>query len=905
MYAQDIVVESVMSGKLVLIDGNSIINRAFFGVPDLTNSEGLHTNAIYGFLNIMFRIFSEENPDYLVVAFDVHAPTFRHQMYAGYKGTRKGMPEELKEQVPYLKNLLKAMGITIMEKAGFEADDILGTLAKRAEREGLEVTLVSGDRDLLQIATDHILIRIPKTKGGKTEIENYHTKDVIEKYGLEPFQIIELKGLMGDASDNIPGVPKIGEKTATELLKTYRTIDNLKNHIDEITKNSIRTTLTENFHLAELSRTLATIEINADIELDFEDARLKDIYTKEAYVLVKNLGFNNLLSKFSEGATEVCEDLGDNFEIIDDFAKSEEIFSNLCKKDKVGFYLANTKEGVGRDKVCDVVGLALCYEDSAVFIPTTGLISEEYLCNRFAGAALESSNTKFITFDLKDQLSYLKGLADIDFLREHVVDIAIGAYICNPLKSDYTICDVANEYLNLIIKSRAELFGKKDLRSVYFLEPKAVSGYACMYSYVCLQAHDAVCSRIAELGMNDLFYDMEMPLIGCLFGMEDAGIRVLPDKLKDYSESLKKQIDELGQAIKNQAGEDINVNSPKQLGEVLFVKMGIPGGKKTKTGYSTSADILEKLAPDYPFVADILRYRALSKLRSTYTDSLLGFVERDGRIHSTFNQTITATGRISSVEPNLQNIPVRMKEGRLIRAAFVPEEGCVFVDADYSQIELRLMAHLSGDEQLIEAFKEGADVHAITASKVFKIPLDEVSDIQRRNAKAVNFGIIYGISAFGLSEGLNISRKDAKEFIDNYFETFPKVKEYLDSCVSVAKEKGYVSTVYGRRRPIPELNSSNFMQRSFGERVAMNAPIQGMAADIMKIAMIRVHRRIKQEGLKSKIILQVHDELMIEALKDELDKVSAILKEEMEKAADIKVPMTVSLSIADTWYDAK
>lgn len=894
-----------MSEKLVLIDGNSIVNRAFFGLPDLTNSEGLHTNAIYGFLNIMFRIMSEENPDFLVVAFDVHEPTFRHKMYSAYKGTRKGMPEELKEQVPYLKKLLTAMGITTVEKGGYEADDILGTLARRGEKAGMEVTLVSGDRDLLQIATDRVLIRIPKTKGGKTEIENYHTQDVIDRYGLEPFQIIELKGLMGDSSDNIPGVPKIGEKTATELLKTYITIDNLKNHIDEITKNSVRTTLTENFHMAELSRTLATIETNADIELDFESARLGDIFTAEAYVMVKNFGFNNLLSKFSDSATKVSEDYKESFRTIDDFGEAENIFNGLCQKSEVAFYLANEKTGVGVDRVRDVVGLALSYDDETIFVPAKGLISDSYLCERFAKAALQAKNTKFITFDFKDQLIYFPTLSEGDFLRNNVIDIAIGAYICNPLKNDYTVCDVANEYMGLIIKSRQELFGKEDLRTVYFVNPDVVSDYACTFAYVCGKAKESVCKRIEDLGMNDLFYNIEIPLIGCLFDMEMLGIRILPDELKSYSKSLETQIVSLEQKIKEEAGVDFNLNSPKQLGEVLFEKMAIPGGKKTKTGYSTSADVLEKLAPDYPFVADILRYRALSKLKSTYTDSLLAYVENDGRIHSTFNQTITATGRISSVEPNLQNIPVRMEEGRLIRKSFVPKEGCKFVDADYSQIELRLMAHLSGDEQLIEAFKEGADVHAITASKVFKAPLEEVTPLMRRNAKAVNFGIIYGISAFGLSEDLNISRKEAKEFIENYFETFPGVKKYLDEGVESAKEKGYVVTAYGRRRPVPELTSSNFMQRSFGERVAMNAPIQGMAADIMKIAMIRVRKRLAKEELKARIILQVHDELMVETPIEEMEKVQLVLKEEMEKAAELKVPMPVSLSIADTWYEAK
>lgn len=894
-----------MSGKLVLIDGNSIINRAFFGIPDLTNSQGLHTNAIYGFLNILFRILSEENPDYLVVAFDVHEPTFRHKIYAEYKGTRKGMPDELRQQVPHLKELLRAMGITIVEKGGLEADDILGTLARRGEAAGFEVTLVSGDRDLLQIASDKTLIRIPKTKGGKTEIENYHTEDVIARYGLEPLQIIELKGLMGDSSDNIPGVPKIGEKTATELLKTYGTIDNLKNHIDEITKKSVRETLTENFHMAELSRTLATIEVNADIELDFEDALLGNIFTPEAYVLVKNFGFNNMLSKFSESASKLDDDYKNLFEKIDDFSEAEAVLNSMQSEKEVAFYIVNDKEGIGADRVCDVTGISLCFEERCVFIPVGGLITKEYLCERFTKAVKNCPDTKFITFDFKDQLYYVPELAGSDFLKNQMFDTGLGAYLSNPLKNDYTVCDIANEYLNLVVKSRSEVFGKDSIATVYFVNPDAVFDYACTYAYVCKTAYEPIKDRLVKASMTDLFFNIEMPMIGCLFDMERCGIRIIPEELRTYGRKLEEEINQLERSIKEEAGEDFNVNSPKQLGEILFVKMGIPGGKKTKTGYSTSADVLEKLAPDYPFVANILKYRALAKLKSTYTDSLLSYVDRDGRIHSTFNQTITATGRISSVEPNLQNIPVRMEAGRLIRKAFVPAAGCKFVDADYSQIELRLMAHLSNDPSLIEAFNQGADIHAITASKVFKTPLDEVTPLMRRNAKAVNFGIIYGISAFGLSEDLNISRKEAKEFIESYFETFPGVKKYLDDGVSAAKKDGYVSTPFGRRRPVPELASSNFVQRSFGERVAMNAPIQGMAADIMKIAMINVRDRLIDEGLKSRIILQVHDELMVETYEEEIEKVEAVLKEEMEKATTLKVPMPVSLSVADTWYDAK
>ncbi|MCR5672302.1 MAG: DNA polymerase I [Lachnospiraceae bacterium] len=880
-----------MGKKLVLIDGNSIINRAFFGLPDLTNSQGLHTNAIYGFLNIMFRILSEEDADSLVVAFDVHAPTFRHEMYEAYKGTRKGMPDELREQVPVLKKLLGAMNIRIMEKAGLEADDILGTLAKRGEAAGYDVTLVSGDRDLLQIATDKILIRIPKTKGGKTEIEDYHTEDVIAKYGLTPLQIIELKGLMGDSSDNIPGVPRIGEKTATELLKEYHDIDNLKDHIQEITKKSVRETLTENFDMAILSRKLATIETDADIDLDLEDAKLGDIYTNEAYLIVKELGFKNMLSKFEGASTAVNDDYLKSFETVDDLDKVNLIIASAGKED-ISFFVTQ-------------VGLAITFSaNRTIFIPAAGMHPLQFLCSEFTKAVLEGNN-RICTFDLKSQLEYVPELSDCDLAKERITDILVGAYLCNPLKNDYTIEDVANEYAALVIKSREELFGKRDLAESFMLFPDKVAECVCTCSYVSFITRDKVLSRIENLKMTDLFRDIEMPLIPCLYDMERLGIKLIPAQLKAYGDKLDVQLREIEKEIHDEAQEDFNINSPVQLGEILFVKMGIPGGKKTKKGYSTAADVLEKLAPDYPFVSHILEYRALAKLRSTYTDGLIAFVAGDGRIHSTFNQTITATGRISSTEPNLQNIPVKMEQGRLIRKYFVPEEGKCFIDADYSQIELRIMAHLSGDTSLIEAFNSGADIHAITASKVFHVPLDEVTSIMRRNAKAVNFGIIYGISAFGLSEDLNITRKDAKEFIDEYFATFPKVKEFLDGGVADAKKNGYVTTVFGRRRPLPELSSSNFMQRSFGERVAMNAPIQGTAADIMKIAMIKVKKRLESEKLKARVILQVHDELLVEAPEDEKEKVEKLLKEEMENAVSFSVPMIVETSTGYNWYEAK
>lgn len=895
-----------MSEKLILIDGNSIMNRAFYGLPLLTNSDGLHTNAIYGFVNILLRILNEENGDYLCVAFDVKAPTFRHKMYEAYKGTRKGMPDELREQVPVLKELLAAMNVKMIEMPGYEADDILGTLAKRAEKMQMDVTLVSGDRDLLQVATDKILIRIPKTKGGKTEIENYHTKDVIDKYGLEPLQIIELKALMGDSADNIPGVPKIGEKTATELLKEYHDIENLHDNIDKITKNSVKTTLTENFDMAVMSKKLATIDIDAPVELDFADAKIPNMFNDNSYSLVKKLGFKNLLSKFETSEAKPSLATLPDAVRVDDFSAAELLFDSLKNFNRVGFVAVTDKADDGNAKHFKLLGICLCTaEQKLSYIPVGGFITADYLKDRFEKAVLSAPKTVFATCDLKQQLFVFDGLCDTKIISGHIYDLCIGAYLINPLKNDYSIDDVATIYGDTLMPSYTEKFGKKSIAEVYADDENGFFEYYSAFAFSCYKAMDNLRSKITELGMCDLYEKIEMPLVASLADMESCGIRIIASELVEYGNKLKEELREIEANIYKEAGEEFNINSPVQLGEILFTKMQLPGGKKTKKGYSTAADVLEKLAPDYPFVRDILKYRAVSKLISTYAEGLLAYVDDDGRIRSTFNQTITATGRISSTEPNLQNIPVRMEQGRLIRKVFVPKDGCVFVDADYSQIELRIMASLSKDERLIEAFNRGDDIHAITASKVFKVELDEVTPLMRRNAKAVNFGIIYGISAFGLSEDISVSKKEAKEFIEQYFETFPAVKVFLDELVENARNNGYVTTFMGRRRPVPELKSSNFIQRSFGERVAMNAPIQGSAADIMKIAMIRVHDVLKERGLKSRIILQVHDELLVETYKEELDEVRTILDEEMEGAADLAVRLIAESSVGNNWYEAK
>ena len=887
--------------KIVLIDGHSILNRAFYGVPDLTNSAGLHTNAVYGFLNILFKILEEESPDYLTVAFDVKAPTFRHEIYKEYKGTRKPMPEELRQQVPALKEVLTAMGIKMMEKAGLEADDILGTLAKKAEKEGMEVSLVSGDRDLLQIATDVIKIRIPKTKGGKTEIEDYYAADVKEKYQVTPTAFIELKALMGDTADNIPGVPKVGEKTATELMVQFGTLENLYTHVDEVGKKSVRESLINNKELAYLSKTLAEINVDSPLDFSFEEARVHDFYTEEAYVVFKKLEFKNLLSHFEKGISN--DSITAGFQMVSGLPEAEEVFGKALESGgEVGFAILkdstiknNSSKG---GKTGGFAGIALGFDSGrCFFIQCTGLVTEEYLRGKMAEV---SSCTKLCCGDIKGAYDYL--MCDDT---QRFFDVILAAYLLNPLKNDYTIADVANEHLGLMIPEQAQRFGKASLLEALSQKPEEFTQYACFLAYVALKAAPVLREKLDEAGMLTLMNEIEMPLTYVLYDMEKEGILVKPQELKAYGEALTGRISELEQKIYKEAGTEFNINSPKQLGEILFDKLALPGGKKTKTGYSTAADGLEKLAPDHIIVADVLEYRGLAKLKPTYAEGLSAYIGEDNRIHSTFNQTITATGRISSTDPNLQNIPMRMELGRQIRKVFIPKEGCIFTDADYSQIELRILAHMSGDGQLIDAYRMHADIHRITASQVFHIPFDEVTDLQRRNAKAVNFGIVYGISSFGLSQGLSITKKEAAEYIEKYFATYPGVKNFLDKSVKDAREKGYVTTLFGRRRPVPELSSSNFMQRSFGERVAMNSPIQGTAADVIKIAMIKVHQRLKKEKLASKLILQVHDELLIETKKEEADKVQLILEEEMSRAAQLSVRLEIDLHEGNDWYEAK
>ena len=878
-------------GKLVLIDGHSILNRAFYGVPELTNSEGLHTNAVYGFLNIMFKILEEEKPDHLAVAFDLKEPTFRHKMFADYKGTRKPMPQELHEQVPLMKEVLTAMGVPILTMAGYEADDILGTIAKRCQAEGEEVSVVSGDRDLLQLADTHIKIRIPKTSRGTTEIHDYYPEDVKREYHVTPTEFIDVKALMGDTSDNIPGVPSIGEKTATNLIVAYGSIENAYAHLEEVKPPRAKKALEEHYDMAVMSKELAQICITCPIPFAYEDAKIENLYTPEAYQYMKRLEFKSILARFD------VQDMGGNsveehFWSVEDLSGAEQIFEKAKGAKQVGCQLILAEN--------QVAGLAICIGEEEIYtIPAAGFLTGNYLCDHLEEliAKRDPALGLVAVLDLKSQLPYL----NLDY-GSAVVDMGVAGYLLNPLKDTYEYDDLARDYLGMTVPSKTDLLGKQSLAKALKEElPEAVT-CGCYMAY---KAAGVLKERLEKEGMLKLYREMEMPLIYSLYHMEQAGVRVDKEQLKLYGEQLEGKIATLEQEIYELAGEKFNINSPKQLGEILFERMQLPHGKKTKTGYSTAADVLEKLASEYPVVQKILEYRQLTKLNSTYAQGLAGFIREDGRIHGKFNQTITATGRISSTEPNLQNIPVRMELGRAIRKVFVPEDGYVFVDADYSQIELRILAHMSGDERLINAYRDAQDIHAITASEVFHTPLAEVTPLQRRNAKAVNFGIVYGISAFGLSEDLSISRKEALEYINKYFETYPGVKQFLDEQVKLGKEQGYVTTMYGRKRPIPELKSGNFMQRSFGERVAMNSPIQGTAADIMKLAMIAVDRELREKHLRSRIVLQVHDELLVETHRDEAEQVVQILTDRMKHAAALKVSLEVEAHTGDNWLDAK
>lgn len=1000
-----------LTGRLLLIDGHSILSRAFYGVPDLTTSKGVHTNAVYGFLNIMLKAIEDEACDHAAVAFDLERAKLRRtKLYPAYKGTRKPMPEELHEQVPLMQEMLRAMHLPILTLEGYEADDILGTIAKRCAKEGAEVTILSGDRDLLQLADTHIKISIPKTSKGRTELFQYYPEDVVREYGVTPQAFIDVKALQGDTSDNIPGLPGVGPKTATAIITQFGSLAEAKAHMDEIKPPKAQKAMREHWELAELSRALSEIDIQAPVSFDYDSAGIDQMYTQESLALCREFEFKSLIPRFAKGVEEAgrTEAAPENTSVSLDALKAfsdpymaEVIFgdASLEKTISLSIFSERTKDGSLLH-----VAAGLCLAKDRLYAVYS---SPSYPAETLAGdlkalaAKLAERGVRVYTMDLKAALKVLEVARASCFY-----DLGVAAYLLNPLKDSYDYADLARDYAGAAAESPSELFGKTKLfdalaeadalarkeqeaaRNEALAKTASIgvsafaggktsakeeetaqgsemlkagslqeasgdaaeaSGSAAMQmeeetaeaasqetpahqgkklhpafrflgyaAYVPYLTGQPLMKALKEEKCLSLYEEIELPLIYSLNDMETAGIRLDEKTLDAYAKQLQTQITGFEQEIYAQAGEQFNINSPSQLGRILFEKLGLKGGKKTKTGYSTAADVLNKLAPEYPIVSHILRYRALTKLYSTYAAGLPAYVvPADGRIHGTFTQTITATGRISSKDPNLQNIPVRTAEGKEIRKVFVPADGFLFVDADYSQVELRILAALSGDEKLIKAYRDAVDIHRLTASEVFHVPLDEVTDEMRRNAKAVNFGIVYGISAFGLGEDLSISRKEAQDYINRYFETYPKVKTYLDGEVALAKEHGAVRTAFGRIRPVPEIRSSNFMTRSFGERVAMNSPIQGTAADIMKLAMNRVNMALsglspdgKQTGkrYRSRIVLQVHDELLVETAPEEKEAVMALLRENMiaagEKNQKLRaVSLSVDVKAGENWYE--
>ncbi len=878
-----------MNGKIMLLDGNSLINRAYYAMPLLTNKNGEYTNGVYGFLNIFFKFLEEEKPDCCAVCFDVHQPTFRHLEYKEYKGTRKGMPQELVPQMPMLKEVLSAMNIRIFEMGGYEADDLLGTLAREADKQGILPVIVSGDRDLLQLATDTIKIRIPKTKSGSTIVEDYNADDVKAVYGVTPKEFIDVKALMGDASDNVPGVPSIGEKTAIKIIQEYGSVENAIEHADRVKPKKASENLAAFSEQALKSKWLVTIKTDVPMEIDFEGTRLHDIFNEKAYELFKYHDFRSLLSHFD--TESVSEERSTDYKLITDKEKARELLSGINPFEYCAYNIIEENDSI--------IALSLTDKANTAYIVR---LDEDTLTEIF-GDFFANQNCKIAHNGKRDiVLLKRKGIE----LKSIAFDTMLGGYILNSADDRYDCSELAAQFLNESYPSDEEVLGKgKSRKSIKDLDEAAFIQYCGRQSDISYRVYPIMEKQLKENEQEYLYYNIELPLIYVLADMELTGMGIDRNGLIAYRDELDAKLTELTKEIYWLAGEEFNINSPKQLSYILFEKLGLKGGKKTKTGWSTSADILEKLKDKDEIVGKVLEYRSYSKLKSTYADGLLAVVHDDSRIYSTFNQTITTTGRISSTEPNLQNIPIKLELGRKLRKVFIPKEDCVYIDADYSQIELRVLAAMSGDETLINAFKTGQDIHRLTASQVFNVPFDEVTPLQRSNAKAVNFGIIYGIGAFSLSQDLGITKKQADEYIESYFARYPSIKGFIDGCVESAKRLGYGITVFNRRRYIPEISSSNFVQRSFGERVAMNMPVQGTAADIIKIAMVRVYNRLKKEKLSSKLILQVHDELLIEACKDEADRVSALLKEEMENAVNMAVPMEVDVHRGSTWYEAK
>ena len=892
--------------KLIVVDGNSIVNRAFYGIMGskmLQTADGTYTNAVYGFLAILFKELDEVKPDYIAVAFDLKAPTARHKMYDGYKANRKGMPEELAAQMPILKDVLRAMNITIIEKEGYEADDVLGTLSRIGENSGLDVVLLTGDRDSFQLATDKVSIYIPRTKAGKTETEIFNRDKVLEVYGVEPKQMIEVKGLQGDTSDNIPGVPGIGEKTALSLVKKYGTIDHLYECVESNTddlKGKQREKIAENKELAMLSKTLGTINLETPIEKSIEDLKMKEWNKSEVYKIFKELKFNRYIDRFNL-KEEIVEN--DNVEptMTMDFEKAvinAEKFNDIKKKvieNKVCYFYVETVEDTNSiiKKKIKSISIYIKDENKVYDYKVSNILELKDI--------FENEEVLKCSYDLKD-IYILCEEAEIN-PKNFMFDIRIAGYLLNSTTNQYSISDLMNEYLGIDINVDE---GKQEQLNLFEVQEEKENEQIAVYAYSIGRLHDVLEKDLKEKGMYDLFNNIEMPVLEVLADMQYRGMYVDKNELIAYGDELKVKLDELTNKIHELAGEEFNINSTKQLGEVLFEKLKLPVIKKTKNGYSTDVDTLEKLQCEHEIIEYILEYRQLAKLNSTYIEGMIPYINKNtGRIHSYFHQTVTATGRISSTEPNLQNIPTRIEIGKKLRKVFKPAENKIFLDADYSQIELRVLAHVSKDETMVDNFIHDEDIHAQAASRVFGVPLDEVTKELRSKAKAVNFGIVYGISDFGLAGQIHSSKKQAKQYIEQYLEKYSGIKTFMDEAVEDAKKKGYIETMYNRRRYIPELTSKSYMVRKFGERVAMNTPIQGTAADIMKIAMINVFRELKNRNLNSKIVLQVHDELLIETDIKEKDEVREILVNNMEHAAKLLVPLKVEVAEGENWYDAK
>lgn len=885
--------------RLMVIDGSSLIFRAFYALPLLTTKDGTYTNGLYGFLTMLYKAQDEYQPDYICVAFDKSGPTFRHEEYEDYKGNRQSAPSELAQQFPIIREILKTMKIKTLEMDQYEADDIAGTLARMAEEENLETILLTGDKDYLQLATDNSKVLF--TKKGISELEIYDRDKVVEEYGIEPEQMIDLKGLMGDKSDNIPGVPGIGEKTGIKLIKEYGTIENVYKNLDRISGKKLKENLIENETIAYMSRRLGEIITQVPLEEEIEDFKLMEPDWEKLLKIYEEYEFKSLIKRIpSENITE--EEIVAKFDHekigLED---AKNLVERIRKEKKFAFKFLIKDSNYIED---DLIGLGIkIKEEPSYYLDLTDK-QEDFL--ELFKEVLEDPSIEKVGYNLKGDITVLFRLGIQ--IENYSFDPVIAQYLINPSQNNYSINNLSEEYFNYYGEDEEMLLGKgRSKKNFLDLDEEKRMEYLSFILGTTEKLEGKMKDLIEEQEMEELYYDIELPLVEVLASMEYRGFKIDREELEGLGRDYKEEIDSLTKEIHDLAGVEFNINSPKQTGEVLFDTLGLPVIKKTKTGYSTSVEVLEKLQDQHPIIDKILRYRQIVKLSSTYIDGYLALInEETGRIHSSFNQTITTTGRISSTEPNLQNIPIRTEDGRKIRKAFVADKpDYTLIDADYSQIELRVLAHISQDEKMMEAFMKNQDIHTKTASEVFHVPMDEVTAELRNNAKAVNFGIVYGISDYGLSQDLNISRKEAKEYIDNYLENYEKVRDFMTNTVKQGKEAGYVETLLHRRRYVPELQAKNFNVKSFGERIAMNTPIQGSAADIIKIAMVQVYKKLRDQGLKSRLILQVHDELIIETHLDEVEEVKNLLRDTMESAIKLSIPLKADIEMGDNWYEVQ